>query len=98
MRQHHPDKILETELPILLDMCERPACSDEKDACPLCLEELTLLELRSHLAAHLEDLALFVLPAGTDEESKDAASDIAEAPQQPSEYSNDDERDSSKNG
>lgn len=97
MKEHHPDKTSEIELPMLLDMCERPASSDEKDACPLCSEELTLLELRSHLAAHLEDLALFVLPAGIDEESNDAASDIAEAPQQPPEYPDDDEQDSSSN-
>ncbi len=61
-------------------MCERPAAPEEKDECPLCLEKLTWLGLKPHIAAHLEDLALFVLPATTNDEggAEDADSDFAE--------------------
>ncbi len=82
MKKQHADTTTESELSILLDMCERPAASDERDKCPLCLEELALLGLRSHIAAHLEDLALFVLPVGVDENSRDIDSGIAKRPQQ----------------
>lgn len=90
MTKQHADISKEFEFSILLDMCERPAASDEKDTCPLCLEEHTLLGLRSHLAAHLEELALFVLPVGTDDDNEDADSNIAERLEQKRELHDDD--------
>ena len=76
MREQHPDTTIEAELSILLDMSERPAVPEEIDECPLCPENLTLLGLRSHVAAHLEDLALFILPdngVGAEDANSDSA-------------------------
>ena len=58
-------------------MCERPADPDERASCPLCGEEATLRALRTHVASHLEDVALFVLPVETDDHDADANSDRA---------------------
>lgn len=80
MIDHHPGTFTESQLPILLDMCERPADPNEVESCPLCGEEMILHVLRNHVAAHLEDLALFVLPLENDDPNSDADSDHAERP------------------
>lgn len=74
----HSGTFMESQLPILVDMCERPADPDERASCPLCGEEATLTALRTHVASHLEDVALFVLPVETDNYDADANSDQAE--------------------
>jgi hypothetical protein len=80
MEQHLIDKheFTAPQLPVLLDICERPADLEEMNDCPLCLERLTLSSLQSHLASHLEDLALFVLPVDIDDQSKNSSSDKVE--------------------
>ena len=78
MREQHADKSAETELPILFDMCERLVCTDEKDNCSMCFKELTLIELRSHVAISLEDLALSVLPNTRNDEIEDPGLDFSE--------------------
>lgn len=61
-------------------MCERPADPEERASCPLCREEATLGALEAHVASHLEDLALFVLPREADDDDTDADSNNAKKP------------------
>jgi hypothetical protein len=77
MREVHAGTFTERQLPILLDICEQPSQLDEKTDCPLCPGVFTIDQLQSHLASHLEELALFVLPDDADNRS-DAGSDKAE--------------------
>lgn len=74
----HSGTFTESQLPILIDMCERPADLDERASCILCGEEATLRALQTHVASHLEDLALFILPVEIDDHNADANSDHAE--------------------
>ena len=78
----HLGTFAESQLPILIDMCERPADPDDKASCPLCHMEETLRALQTHVASHLEDLALFVLPLETDDHETDANSHHAERPRE----------------
>jgi hypothetical protein len=43
-------------------LSERPTSDDTVDACPLCPTNLSIPELYTHVAQHLEQLSLFVLP------------------------------------
>ena len=78
LREHmldcHMGTFAESQLPILIDMCERPADPDDRASCPLCGVEGTLRALRPHVASHLEDVALFVLPVETNDHNSDASS------------------------
>ena len=74
----HLGTFAESQLPILVDMCERPADPNERASCPLCGMEATLRALRTHVASHLEDLALFVLPVETNDGDADSHSNHAE--------------------
>jgi hypothetical protein len=68
LREHYGESISPTQLSMVLDLCDRQVdvSLNKKDSCLICGEELLLLELQGHLAAHMEDIALFVLP-NTDE-------------------------------
>jgi hypothetical protein len=82
MRSHllamHSGDFPESQLAIMVDICERPMDDDENVDCPICLATLALSALRVHLATHLEELALFVLPCHMEDRSQDAGSDRAE--------------------
>ena len=78
----HLGTFAESQLPILIDMCERPADPDERASCPLCGVEATLRALRAHVASHLEDVALFILPVETNDHDTDANSHHAERPRE----------------
>ena len=58
----HSGEFIESQLPVLLDMCERAADPDEKEPCSLCWQQMNLKARRLHVASHLEDIALFVRP------------------------------------
>ena len=62
------------QLPMLIEMSERPIDEDEILPCPLCPSEMYLSRLQPHLAEHLETISLFVLPNEV-EESEDTDSD-----------------------
>ena len=62
LREMHSQDFTKRQLPVLLDMCERPIDEDEIVKCPLCPTSLALPKLQVHLASHLEEIALFVLP------------------------------------
>ena len=70
MRSSHPNTFTELQLPVILDICERPADPNSQALCSLCPAEMTLSKLLLHLATHLEELPLFVLPISIDESGK----------------------------
>ena len=72
-------------------MCERPAEINERASCPLCGEESTLKLLEVHVASHLEDIALFVLPKQADDEETDADLNHAGKPARKDERLDDDQ-------
>ncbi|KAF5122310.1 Transcriptional repressor rco-1 [Metarhizium anisopliae] len=63
------------QLGLISDLCERQvdvAC-DELNSCLFCGKELSLSALQGHVAAHMEDIALFVLPSTDEEEESDCS-------------------------
>jgi hypothetical protein len=50
------------QISIFADMCEREIDATELDKCLICLEKMSLFRLQQHLATHMEEIALFVLP------------------------------------
>jgi hypothetical protein len=74
----HAGDFPESQLAIMVDICERPMDGDEDADCPICPATLALSALRVHLATHLEELALFVLPCQMEDRSQDVGSDKAE--------------------
>ena len=74
LKAHHHGLFSESQLPIVLDMCDRPIDDNEQSLCILCGEEMSLSKLQSHLAMHLEDIALFVLPGSVEDGEADGGS------------------------
>ena len=74
----HLSIFTESQLSILIDMCERSADSDERASCLLCDEKMILRALWTHVALHLEDIVLFVLLMKTDDHNVNANSDHVE--------------------
>lgn len=82
MKRHllekHAEQFPESQIMIMVDICERPMDDDEDADCPICLATLSLSALWTHLAAHLEELALFVLPCHMEDRPQDVGSDKIE--------------------
>lgn len=76
--EKHSGQFPESQIKVMADICERPMDDDEDAHCPICLVTLSLSALRIHIAAHLEELALFVLPCHMEDRSQDIGSDKAE--------------------
>jgi hypothetical protein len=71
LREHYGESISPAQLSLILDLCDHQidvSGANEKDTCLVCGEELQLSVLQGHLAAHMEDIALFVLPNADEEE------------------------------
>lgn len=70
LEEHYDESILRIQLGVILDLCDRQAdiLDNRKHTCLICREELSLSTLQEHLAAHMEDLSLFVLPSLDEEE------------------------------
>ncbi|KAI0469641.1 domain found in Dishevelled, Egl-10, and Pleckstrin-domain-containing protein [Xylariaceae sp. FL0804] len=66
LQERHPNSWTPTQLLILLDLSERPVEESNIFQCPLCPNQMLLNRLMVHLAEHLEEIALFVLPRETD--------------------------------
>ena len=68
--REHGDSILPSQLSVILDLAERQVdiSLSQKEPCLVCGEELSLKALQNHLASHMEDIALFVLPSAEDDE------------------------------
>jgi hypothetical protein len=77
LQDRHPEMFDGLQLPVLVDICERPNNMDTETECPLCFDVLSLEVLYSHLAAHLEELALFLLPLNPNDSPDDGNSDSA---------------------
>jgi hypothetical protein len=69
LKSHHNRSFTKTQLSIVLDMCDRPVDETEKSLCLLCGTEMYLSTLQDHLAMHMEDIALFVLPKNIKDEN-----------------------------
>jgi hypothetical protein len=57
----HALSVSQHQMPVLTELSERPCDDMEIHPCPLCPEERRLNALTTHLAEHLESLALFAL-------------------------------------
>ncbi|KAK0710658.1 WD40-repeat-containing domain protein [Lasiosphaeris hirsuta] len=66
LQDKHPASWTRHQLPVLIDMCETPLDDDRIVACPICPNELYLHRLLIHVADHMEEISLFVLPAVSD--------------------------------
>jgi hypothetical protein len=77
LQDRHPEMFDGLQLPVLVDICERPNNMDTETECPLCFDVFSLEVLYSHLAAHLEELALFLLPLNPNDSPDDGNSDSA---------------------
>ncbi|KAJ4006471.1 hypothetical protein NW766_010562 [Fusarium irregulare] len=67
LRKSHSESVA-TQLPVLLEMSERPLDDDYRIKCVLCPSQVSLNRLLEHLAQHMEEIALFVLPSLSDED------------------------------
>ncbi|KAI4720289.1 hypothetical protein E4T48_03417 [Aureobasidium sp. EXF-10727] len=59
-------------------MCEREMDDDKFDACLICSEKMPLSRLYRHLATHMEEIALFVLPMDPDDDENEQIEEITE--------------------
>ncbi|TAQ89813.1 hypothetical protein B7494_g1858 [Chlorociboria aeruginascens] len=73
----HSDSHTRYQVPVLTEMSERQIDEMSIVPCPLCPDELRLITLQSHLAEHLESIALFVLPAAVDQDDDNKSADAA---------------------
>ncbi|RYP55838.1 hypothetical protein DL771_012305 [Monosporascus sp. 5C6A] len=72
--EHYGKAVLPTQLEIILDICNRQIDDTQRELCLFCGEEFPVAALQDHLAGHMEDIALFVLPTNVEEEEGDRAS------------------------
>ena len=63
LRVEHSENLIETRMSLLLFLSEHPMSETTMEPCPLCPTNLPLTELYTHVAQHLEQLSLFVLPS-----------------------------------
>lgn len=75
LKEIHSESVA-AQLPIFLEISERPIEDDRRTKCTLCPDQLSLGRLLEHLAQHMEEIALFVLPSLSDDD-KDAESNAA---------------------
>lgn len=64
----HSSDVDNHQASIYADMCEREMDDTRMDACLICLEEMTLSQLYEHLAMHMEEIALFVVPTNPNDQ------------------------------
>jgi hypothetical protein len=71
----HHDAFTDDQIPAAVRLCNRPEDQNNEQTCVVCERKMTLVDLQSHLAIHMEDIALFILPlAMEDEEASSEAS------------------------
>jgi hypothetical protein len=68
--EQHMSSIASYQLPVLIEMSERPMDDMTIVRCPLCPDERRLMTLHSHIAEHLEAISLFVLPLNIEEDNQ----------------------------
>lgn len=74
LRVAHAQACGKSKLSVLLEVSEGPADETKTQSCPFCGEKHLLKRLMEHIAGHLEELSLFVLP---NDESSDPAEEIS---------------------
>lgn len=66
MAQHlcidHQEQFTDEQIPLVLTLSESSLNDDVIESCPLCPVRLSLVRLHAHIAEHLEQISLFVLP------------------------------------
>ncbi|KAF2969664.1 hypothetical protein GQX73_g3944 [Xylaria multiplex] len=64
LQGHYGDPIPPAQMNIILDLCDRQVdpSSNHTDSCILCGEEMSLSALYDHVATHMENLSVFILP------------------------------------
>ncbi|RSL99813.1 hypothetical protein CEP52_009470, partial [Fusarium oligoseptatum] len=83
VREHYGESISQGQLGVILDLCDQQddGMNGEKDECLVCGEELSFLALQRHLATHMEDMALFVLPNTQEGQDMGGTNDSVQAEQ-----------------
>lgn len=77
LREHYGESTSPSQLNVILEISERQVdVLADKEQCLICGDELTLSALQAHLGTHMEDIALFVLPA-MDEEEESGGSKVS---------------------
>lgn len=67
--EHCGNSISPSRLGVILDLCDRQIdIWENKDECLMCGEEVSMWALQGHLATHLEEIALSVLPSVEEED------------------------------
>lgn len=74
----HSSIINERQVSTYANMCEREIDDTAIDVCLICSEKMSLSRLESHLATHMEEIALFVLPLTPDDDETDLIEEVAE--------------------
>lgn len=74
-QQYQPDQVH-----LLLETSNRPMEESAPQKCIFCHKQASLRGLMNHMAGHLEDLALFVLHAATDETAGEESSSVELSP------------------
>ena len=77
LRQHledHHQVFSPPQISIILDVSSSPPSETKLESCVLCGVDLTLSNLQKHLAAHMEEIALFALPLAAAEHIEPLAS------------------------
>lgn len=75
LQEHYGKSPPPAQLSVIMDLCDHQLdiLDSEKSTCLVCGGSFSLPALQEHLAAHMEEIALFILP-NTDEEEETGAS------------------------
>ncbi|KAH7368950.1 hypothetical protein B0T11DRAFT_327086 [Plectosphaerella cucumerina] len=79
IRGHREEPVKPGQLSVMLDLCSRQidTLDPRKEPCLICGQEMSLPELQTHLATHMESLAIFVLPSTVEDDgSKGSAASV----------------------
>lgn len=74
LRSRHSHHWEERQLATVLEVSEVPIEGGQKQACPICDTRMPVSSLMAHIADHMEQLALFVLPNDNDDMQEEPSS------------------------
>ncbi|KAI8632051.1 hypothetical protein F5Y19DRAFT_422956 [Xylariaceae sp. FL1651] len=79
LQDHYEDPIPSAQMNIILDLCDRQADAFDHntESCILCGEEVSLSAWHDHVAGHMENISLFVLPTPEDDKEETEGSTIS---------------------
>jgi hypothetical protein len=77
LRKEHRADVSEEQIPLTLTLSEQPIGDDTIVGCPLCPAELAMVRLLHHIAEHLDEISIFVLPRLDEESEEDRYSSLA---------------------